>query len=43
LKKDDKTDKFPPLAKPEGFSLERQQCLFKEIWKFCRAGTEDYK
>jgi len=35
------TDKLPSLVEPEGFSLERQHYLFKEIRQFCCPGTED--
>ena len=32
---------LPAIVTPEGISRERAQYLYKEIWEFCRAGTEN--
>ena len=33
--------RLPPVINPIGLSRERAEYHFKEIWEFCRPGTED--
>ena len=32
---------LPDIVKPQGISQERADYLYKEIWEFCRDGTEN--
>lgn len=32
---------LPPVINPKGINRERAEYLYKEIWEFCRPGTED--